>query len=105
MRNSRLSLGHVIMILLGLLAFLLTLTLIRGRDQTFRVAVASRDIAAGTPGDFSVPVAAAPETALAVAAAIGRGEGPVQLVRSTGVPAVAVTPSLAPSPTPSPSGA
>lgn len=36
------------MVLSGLLAFLLTLSLIRGRAETFRIAVAGRDIAAGT---------------------------------------------------------
>jgi Flp pilus assembly protein CpaB len=48
MRGRRFSLGHLIMIVSGLLAFLLTLTLVRGRNEVFRVAVAGRDIAAGT---------------------------------------------------------
>ncbi|MGH3452490.1 MAG: SAF domain-containing protein, partial [Haloechinothrix sp.] len=49
--RGRLSLGHVIMIVSGLLAFLLTFSLLRTREVTFRVAVAARDIPAGTPVD------------------------------------------------------
>ena len=44
---TRLSLGHVVMIVSGLLAFLLTFTLLRARDETARVAVAAEAIAAG----------------------------------------------------------
>lgn len=48
---SRLPFGHVVMIVSGLLAFLLTFSLLRAREQTFQVAVAARDIPAGTPVD------------------------------------------------------
>lgn len=39
------------MIVSGLLALLLTFSLLRSREETFRVAVAARDIPAGTPVD------------------------------------------------------
>lgn len=45
---SRLSLGHVIMVLAGLLAFLLTLAVLRDQSATAFVAVAATDIEAGT---------------------------------------------------------
>lgn len=48
---TRLSFGHIVMIVAGLLAFLLTFSLLRAREQTFQVAVAARDIPAGTPVD------------------------------------------------------
>lgn len=48
---SRLSFGHVVMVVSGLLAFLLTFSLLRAREQTFQVAVAARDIPTGTPVD------------------------------------------------------
>ena len=52
---SRISLGHVIMIVAGLAAFLLVFSLLRSRDQTFAVATADIDLRAGTTvqeGDF-----------------------------------------------------
>lgn len=49
--RGRLSLGHVIMIVSGLLAFLLAFSLLRTREVTFQVAVAARDIPAGSPVD------------------------------------------------------
>lgn len=49
--RGRLSLGHVVMIVSGLLAMLLTFSLLRTREQTFQVAVAARDIPSGTPVD------------------------------------------------------
>jgi Flp pilus assembly protein CpaB len=55
MRGRRLSLGHLIMIVSGLLAFLLTMSLVRGRNDVFRVAVAGRELAAGaevSPASF-----------------------------------------------------
>jgi Flp pilus assembly protein CpaB len=45
---SRLSLGHLIMVLAGLLAFLLVLTVLRERGDTFQIAVAAVDIEGGT---------------------------------------------------------
>lgn len=48
---ARLSFGHVVMIVSGLLAFLLTFSLLRAREETTPVAVAARDIPAGTPVD------------------------------------------------------
>ena len=44
---SRLSTGHVIMILAGLLAALLNFTLLQQRDQVFQVVVASRALLPG----------------------------------------------------------
>lgn len=46
--RARLSLGHVIMLAAGLLAFLLVLTVLRDQSDTAFVAVASADIEAGT---------------------------------------------------------
>ena len=57
MRGRRLSLGHLIMIVSGLLAFLLTLTLVRGRNEVFRVAVAGRDIPGCLPRSRVFPQA------------------------------------------------
>lgn len=45
---SRLSLGHVIMIVAGLAAFLLVFSVLRSRDETFKIAVAVADLRAGT---------------------------------------------------------
>jgi Flp pilus assembly protein CpaB len=45
---SRLSLGHVIMLVSGLLGVILTYTLLRERDEVTQVAVASESIEAGT---------------------------------------------------------
>lgn len=45
---SRLSLGHVIMVLAGLLAFLLVLVVLRERGETVQIAVAVDQIDAGT---------------------------------------------------------
>jgi Flp pilus assembly protein CpaB len=45
---SRLSLGHVIMIVAGLAAFLLVFSLLRSRDETFLIAVANVQLRAGT---------------------------------------------------------
>lgn len=45
---SRLSLGHVIMIVAGLAAFLLVFSLLRSRDETFQVATALVELRAGT---------------------------------------------------------
>ncbi|MDH3396480.1 MAG: hypothetical protein OEM81_01470 [Acidimicrobiia bacterium] len=46
--NSRLSLGHVIMIVAGLSAFLLVFSILRNRDQTFEIATAAIELRAGT---------------------------------------------------------
>jgi hypothetical protein len=45
---SRFSLGHVIMIVAGLAAFLLVFSLLQSRDQTSFIAVASSELPAGT---------------------------------------------------------
>jgi Flp pilus assembly protein CpaB len=45
---SRISLGHVVMLLSGLLAFLLVLVVLRDRSEVISVAVAAVDIEAGT---------------------------------------------------------
>ena len=44
---SRLSLGHVVMILAGLLALLLNLAFLRSGDDVLRVVIAAQDLAAG----------------------------------------------------------
>lgn len=44
---GRLSLGHVVMILAGLLALLLNLAFLRSGDDVLRVVIAARDLAAG----------------------------------------------------------
>lgn len=46
--TSRLSLGHLVMIVAGLAAFLLVLTVLRDRGETVLVAVAGQPIQAGT---------------------------------------------------------
>ncbi len=46
--RSRVSSGHVVMVVAGLLGLLLSLSLLRRADDTVAVAVASRDLAAGT---------------------------------------------------------
>jgi Flp pilus assembly protein CpaB len=51
--GSRLSLAHVITLLAGLLAMLLVFSVLRSRDATWRVAVAAREIKAGTALDRS----------------------------------------------------
>lgn len=48
---SRLSLGHVIMIMAGLIAFLLVFSLLKSRDETFQIATAAVDLPAGTSVD------------------------------------------------------
>jgi Flp pilus assembly protein CpaB len=45
---ARISLGHVVMVVTGLLAFLLVLAILRGDNETVPVATASRDIPAGS---------------------------------------------------------
>jgi Flp pilus assembly protein CpaB len=50
---SRLNLGHLIMVLAGLLAFLLVLAVLRERGDTFQIAVAAVDIEGGTTLDAS----------------------------------------------------
>lgn len=50
---SRLSSGHVIMIVAGLLAVLVNFALLRARDDTVLVAIAARDIPTGTAVDPS----------------------------------------------------
>ncbi|MCZ7536559.1 MAG: hypothetical protein M5T61_12085 [Acidimicrobiia bacterium] len=45
--TSRLSAGHVVMVVAGLLGFLLTLDLLQAADTTVPVAVAAADIEAG----------------------------------------------------------
>jgi hypothetical protein len=45
---SRINLGHVIMIVAGLAAFLLVFSLLRSRDETFRIATAVVELRAGT---------------------------------------------------------
>ena len=44
---SRLSLGHVIMIVAGLAAFLLVFSLLQSRDETFKIATAVVELRAG----------------------------------------------------------
>lgn len=54
---SRLSAGHIIMIVAGLLAALVNFNLLQQRDATFPVAVARADLIPGQPvtaGDFGV---------------------------------------------------
>lgn len=46
--TSRLSLGHLIMVVAGLTAFVLVLTVLRDRSEIVQVAVASSDIQVGT---------------------------------------------------------
>jgi pilus assembly protein CpaB len=56
--SSRLSTGHVVMVLAGALGVLLTLTVLRSADDTRPVLVAARDLAPGTViNDASVRVA------------------------------------------------
>ena len=56
--SSRLSTGHVVMVLAGALGVLLTLTVLRSADDTRPVLVAARDLAPGTViNDASVHVA------------------------------------------------
>ena len=45
---SRLSIGHVVMILAGLVAILLNLAFLRSSTDTINIAVASRALEAGT---------------------------------------------------------
>lgn len=45
---SRINLGHVVMIVAGLAAFLLVFSLLRTRDQTFAVATAATELRAGS---------------------------------------------------------
>lgn len=45
---SRISLGHVIMIVAGLAAFLLVFSVLKTRDQTFAIATAAIELRAGT---------------------------------------------------------
>ena len=49
--GGRLSAGHLIVLLAGLLALLANFALLRARDDNSRVAVADRDLAAGTVVD------------------------------------------------------
>jgi Flp pilus assembly protein CpaB len=51
--GSRLSLAHVVTLLAGLLAMLLVFSVLRSREATWRVAVAGREIRAGTTLDRS----------------------------------------------------
>ena len=46
--RGRLSVGHVLMLVAGLLAILLNFAVLRARDETFQVAVAGQTILAGT---------------------------------------------------------
>jgi pilus assembly protein CpaB len=56
--SSRLSTGHLVMVLAGALGVLLTLTVLRSADDTRPVLVAARDLAPGTViNDASVHVA------------------------------------------------
>jgi hypothetical protein len=56
--RSRLSTGHVVMVLAGALGVLLTLSVLRAADDTRAVLVAARDLAPGSViGDASVRVA------------------------------------------------
>ena len=56
--TSRLSTGHVVMVLAGALGVLLTLSVLRSADDTRAVLVAARDLAPGSVlGDASVRVA------------------------------------------------
>ena len=48
---SRVSLGHVIMIVAGLGAFLLVFALLRSRDETFLIATAASELRAGVTVD------------------------------------------------------
>src|SRR5437763_1376239 len=95
MRSRRLSLGHLIMIVSGLLAFLLTMSLVRGRNEVLRVAVAGRKDCRGGLG-------VDPQTALAAAVTIGQGEGHVGLARSAGADRQPRAPVPTPPPTPTP---
>ncbi len=55
--NSRVSTGHVVMVLAGALGVLLTLTVLRSADDSRPVLVAAHDLAPGTViGDASVRV-------------------------------------------------
>jgi pilus assembly protein CpaB len=55
--SSRVSTGHVVMVLAGALGILLTLTVLRSADDTRPVLVAAHDLAPGTViGDASVHV-------------------------------------------------
>ena len=51
---SRLSLGHVIMIVAGLAAFLLVFSLLRSRDETFEIATAAVELRAGAIVDDGI---------------------------------------------------
>ena len=47
--STRVSFGHVVMIVAGLLAFVIVASVLRSQDATVAVAVARHDIAAGAP--------------------------------------------------------
>lgn len=46
--RSRLAFGHVLMIVAGLMTFVLVASVLRSRDATVKVAVAARDVPAGS---------------------------------------------------------
>ena len=75
---SRLSAGHVVMIVAGLLAALVNFNLIQQRDETFQVVVAEQDIIPGqtvTVGDFDTAEIKATEDVLATLVLFSEVEG------------------------------
>src|SRR6266511_4146191 len=83
--RSRLSFGHIVTLLAGLLATVLVFSVLRERDLTFRATAAGAVIGAAASSS-SLTVAVDAKQALRLAAAI-RG-GRFELVRSTGADAV-----------------
>jgi hypothetical protein len=74
---SRLSLGHVIMIVAGLAAFLLVFSLLQSRDETFTIATAIVELRAGTT--VTEGVLAFTEMGVADRAVLGTLLGPEQV--------------------------
>ena len=73
--SSRISTGHVVMVLAGALGVLLTLSVLRSADDTRPVLVAAHDLAPGTViGDASVHVARVHADASVLATLFGAEE-------------------------------
>src|SRR5207253_9331202 len=88
--SSRLSTGHVVMVLAGALGVLLTLTVLRSADDTRPVLVAARDLAPGTViNDSSVHVARVHADASVLATLFRGGECRVRRAVTTLVSLVA----------------
>jgi len=77
---SRLSLGHLIMIVAGLAAFLLVFSLLRSRDETFEIATAAVELQAGTTVEDGIFVFT--EVGVADRSVLGTFLSPEQVVRA-----------------------